>query len=62
MAEKICDDSDQNFDYASSIHLSKDGDLIVLEVEGRPNDIEHIYLSPENCRLLIDRLTVYLND
>ncbi len=67
MAEKICDDSDQNFDYASSIYLSKDGNTVVLEVEGRETpglgkNIEHIYLSPENCQLLINRLTVYLND
>lgn len=62
MAEKICDDSDQNFDYDSSIYLSKDGDRVVLELEGLGKNIEHIYLSEANCRRLIERLTVYLND
>ena len=70
MAEKICDDSDQNFDWVSSLYLSKDKDLIVLEVEGRPvlglegtgANIQEIYLSETSCRRLIDRLTEYLRD
>lgn len=66
MAEKMCDDSDHDFDCVSSIYLSKDNDSVILEVEGRDpyagNNIEHIYLSPENCQKLIDRLTVYLKD
>lgn len=70
MAEKICDDSDQNFDWVSSLYLSKDKDLIVLEVEGRSipglegtgTNIQDIYLSEENVRRLIDRLNVYLAD
>lgn len=62
MAEEVCNDEDHNFDYVSTVYLSKSGDSIILEVEGRPGEIEHIYLSPENCQKLINRLTVYLRD
>ncbi len=62
MAEKVCDDSDHEFDYISNLYLSKDKDSIVLEVEGIGGSIEHIYLSEANCKRLIERLNVYLND
>lgn len=60
MTEKICDDSDQNFDWVSSLYLSKAKDLIVLEGTGA--NIQEIYLSETSCRRLIDRLTEYLRD
>ncbi len=68
MAEKILDDSDQGYDYTSSLYLTKDKNSIVLEVEGAPrpgfedraHNIQEIYLSQTNLQLLINALNYHL--